>query len=91
MCRSAHGEEAMMVGYLLIGIVLGLHFEVLILGPAISIAVLCVGLGGMIYEESERLIVQTIEATAVVLQLGYIVGVLARGSIREIACGPPNE
>jgi hypothetical protein len=80
----------MVIGCLLIGIMLGLHYKVFILGPAISIAVLCVGLSGMVHEESERLIVQTIEATATVLQLGYVTGVLARGSIKEIVCGRPS-
>jgi hypothetical protein len=58
----------------IVGILLGLRFKVFVLVPAILIAAGAIVMAG----HGLKLIVLTVLATAAVLQIGYVVGCVAR-------------
>jgi hypothetical protein len=65
----------------LAGAVLGLRFKVLVLVPAIALAVLTVVVGGVARADGAWAIVGAAAAVATVLQIGYLAGTLTRFAI----------
>lgn len=68
---------ALVLATLLIGAVLGMKFKVLILIPAIGLALAAILIGGVARGDSASTIVITAELAAVCLQIGYLGGIIA--------------
>ena len=74
----------------LAGAVLGLRFKVLVLVPAIGLAVLIVVVSGVARADGTWAIVGAAAAVATVLQIGYLAGTLTRFAIASGRGGRPR-
>jgi hypothetical protein len=60
------------------GMLLGLRFNVFALVPAILLAIIAIALSDLVNRQSVAMIVLTVFATVVLLQIGYVVGRLLK-------------
>ena len=73
----------------LVGATLSVRFQVLILFPAISLAVVATTVMGIAHGDSVGAVMLTIAFTAVALQVGYLFGLVTRAIIGSL--GAPDR
>jgi hypothetical protein len=74
----------------LIGATLSLRFNVLILLPAIGLAVLGTGSVGIAHGDTVRAVLLAIALTAAAMQVGYLFGLVTRAVIASLGAPNPN-
>jgi hypothetical protein len=80
----------------LIGATLSVRFKVLILFPAIGLAVLGTAVVGIAHGDSVGAVTMTVALTAAALQVGYVFGLVTRAVIAslgapELSCANPHR
>ena len=75
----------------LTGAVLGLRFKVLVLIPAITLAVMAILARDVIHGDGVALIAVTAALAATCLQMGYLAGIVTRHATTLVRVGHPHE